>query len=738
MLLALLALPALAQPANRPPPPAEIVAVDFGWDGVLPPERWAPVRVMVRAGTGTWEGTLTLEYMQDATQAARIVLPIATTPGETVPFEMAACVPHNLERLRLTLAGPRVRQRIDLDQNGGDARWAFPLINASSPVVVCIGDVSAVDAFDRASKGEYGKIPNPDGATTLWDSLVLVTISPDRMALGWKCYESVEVVVARPGDLARAEPRRREALMTWVEGGGRLLLLADAPGGELAQFTGPGILELDELLPTTPGSWAPTQRPVSARAMRLTEAATGIGWRTFWPVDSRPGSSLGAVGPVGMGMVSVLGVDAARLPALVNKAESRQLWRPVLDDAIHGILPSERRSQVQGESNAYWRYSASSGVDTGAMNAIRITLDAMAGVATIGDGAFILIAAAVLLLALMVGPFDAVMLRRRRLTRLSWAFALLWIASASAMAYFAPRVVRSAQTVASRARVVDQIDDGQRRYEWTTALHGVFAGKPMSTQYPADEGSWWRGVSAVEHHNQIGSSFAPFTTIIRGSTTRSAHVPGLSQGQWTYRTALEHRPGETSHATTPRVELERTNDGFRVIVENLPPDVAPPRGALLVGANGTPLTIAALDTVEGRTTCIAEVASHALRPNASTDPNAIGRDNSTRWNKFFTDQASLVTHYATHDSSWPGAAFTLPGPRERADAAEAMLAGGRWACVLLEFTGLPDDRLNEIPDATPRTLLVMRVMVPLEEVGEDVRGGDLPEQGQERGQEQQP
>ena len=93
-------LPAL-DPAKRIPP-VEIVRVDVGStpDGMIR-NRQVPVRVWLTSREQPFSGVLTVTFPQDATQRARYMMEVSTTPGAITSHEFSVFLPLDLEWLEV-------------------------------------------------------------------------------------------------------------------------------------------------------------------------------------------------------------------------------------------------------------------------------------------------------------------------------------------------------------------------------------------------------------------------------------------------------------------------------------------------------------------------------------------------------------------------------------------------------------------------------------------------------------
>ncbi|MDX2131096.1 MAG: hypothetical protein SFY69_03470 [Planctomycetota bacterium] len=706
-------------------PPAEITRVRLGWGGaIIPGERWAPVVVDVRGGPDAFAGTLTIEYTQDATQRAQVWVPVATTPNQTVPYELGVCVPFHTDSVRVTLTGERFRQQIDFDRSGAAGSQPLPSIDGAERFVLAVGDDLA--ALRLADAGVGTPVP-PAGMPVMpastppdpWSRTTVVPAGAADLPMSWMLYEGLSLVVARERDLLDADRRSRDALLTWVEAGGRLIVLLEPAGDAWRTFVGAGHVEVGGAVPVTLEQGSIANDAASggadagirtARPITITPAGLAQGWRTLWPFEGGgPTRGLGATGPVGMGMVGLLGIDPARLHPTLDTSRTRSHWR----DVCAQVLPSHSN---YGDSSQPWAWfgSGRSGPDTPSADAMSAGLDALAIVPPFGSGAFVVVGLSIALLGLMLGPVDYALLRRRRRARWNWLTAITWIGLAGGTAYLAPVLVRSGETVNARMRAVDLIDGPEGgAFAWETALTGVFAGQPLLTApptidgRPACEGSWFRGVSPVYQHGGPATGFPPLRIGVRSTPTRGG-IPGpMSQGQWTYRTLLEQRPGMPASLPMP-VRVARTKAGYAVEVGPLPEGAALRSAHLVTDAGHASLHLVPAEDERGGRVLVDNVRANTLVVSPSARAAEWERDTPTRtvW---------------PAGSTWPGTCLDLPLVRDRTDAIDRRLARG-WVCVMLEAHDMPDDGLLDVPGSRPRTVMLLRAVLrpdaPLD--------GDLP------------
>lgn len=726
------ALPPTRSGTLPPRVPVEVVRVDFGWDGVMPSDRWAPVVVWLWSGSGAFSGEITLRYKQDSTQRARITIPVSTTPGEVVPFEIAACIPADaggggtLAELFVVDANSSWDQEIKfvpVPSSAGEM-WA-PQIDDRSVRALVVGEVSAGGALSTGVMGPsalqaQGAYPaqSRSGPVTVWDRLHVVRRSPRALPVSWLAYEGVDVMVASADELSQADPRARAAIIEWVCGGGRLVLMVDGAGSWWREFVP---VEQDLVLAADRGpvrapahlfSRADTKQelevtatPVSARVLRVTAVGRAEGWQAFWRPEGVEDLAQGLVarGPVGMGMVTLAGVDPARLPATVSLAGSRHLWREILGNPQMGVLSAELLAASE-ENQWAWRGYASSGQDRISALAIRTALDLVTVEPPVTDATFIGIAAAMLVLAGLVGPFDGLYLRRRGHARRTWLSALGWTLAATGLAYAVPSIIRTGRTSVGRCEVVDVLQAGPAGggAQWRTGVSGVFSGRPMTTGLKPGDGVWWRGVSALEAYRGNSRAFGPLEMNPTFGTLRGMTARRFSQGQWTYRTLMDQHPAEPEAA--PPCTLARSPEGWRIEVRGLPEGAAVGMGMLSTAEGHWALSFGPGTDEEGR---------EAWGALASGEPSTAKPDLWASADAAIVTNPWMVTEATPADQAM-GTVMQVPGSRARAGAVAARVESGEWAALVFSVRGLPDaSGLSPGENVDRKSLTLLRVLVPL-------------------------
>ncbi|MCA9297618.1 MAG: hypothetical protein KDA28_01050, partial [Phycisphaerales bacterium] len=251
---------------------------------------------------------------------------------------------------------------------------------------------------------------------------------------------------------------------------------------------------------------------------------------------------LASSGPVGLGMVEVLGVHPDRLSEVIDIEASLLAWATVLDP----LLP------VVGEGEQVWANRWSGALGDVERQALDNVFQLIGDIPSPGDGTFVVIASLCILLAIMVGPFDMIVLKRLKKRHLSWATALVWVGLASVLAWMAPGVSRQGASAINRFEIIDKVvppgasaADAMGLPAWSTSVTGLFAAAPMRYTLETDaSGRWWRSVEVTSWARSGGRR--PLLGLGQGASSLTdpvGQVPlGFTAGQWTYESTMDRGP----------------------------------------------------------------------------------------------------------------------------------------------------------------------------------------------------
>lgn len=657
-----------------------------------PGDRYVPMRVWLSSEKG-FSGAMLLEFPQDNTQGARVVVPAAATPGVVTPVDAVVCLPRSVPEIKLTLidgnAG-RVLEATLAEFPDGHQQKLFGVVDSDYAYVMSVGRQSLSTAMQTTSALAKPRMPGEmvvDDADW-WSKLAAAVTAGEDMPRSAGAYEGLETLVIAPESLGPIDPRVTEAVRRWTVSGGKLVLVVNAGGsswrgwlpegeefdfvdvGEVAKMSTPPELRtmlgtMRELAQRRDPSLviAEAGQEVSARAISLRPRGEREGWRVRWSVGGEKG--LLAEGPAGFGFVTIIGVEPERVGAVADPRVTRRVWR----DAMRGVLETWRRSSFKRTNENYWQfdyqYNASGG-DLPTRIGLSMVLDELSQAHTVNPISFLVIVASMGVLALVLGIGDYLWLGALRKRHLGWATALGWIGVASVVAVVVPTVIRGGDSAVSRWQVVDGREprDGAGSGVATDVVASFVQQRAsVSLEGLGGEG-WYRGVSATSGYYSRGNSRGLLLPALQlsespGDPTAGCVPAAMDQPQWTFRavkgltTAVEPRVTLEFEGDVPRVSVEAEQGGEIVA------------GRLEIGADVYELSFAR----EGDVWRARGVKGRELGP--------------------FERQALQMLRTSGGITAGPAPAESI-GMAMRAEVAqEARLANGRWARVHLWVKGLP-------------------------------------------------
>lgn len=731
----------------------------------MPAERFAPLWITIDPGDRALEGAVSIVLPQDAVQEIRLVAPFAAAPGRPATVEFAASLPPSADRAVVEVrdqSGRLVASQTWTSAPGRREAQFPPGLFLYDDIIASVG----VDGFPVAAKAwTPGLAPIPSRQAQYWSEdqaelgnlfqhISVIDMRAEQLPTAWIAYESLRCLVLDAGRTRSISPAAAAAIRDWVLDGGRLVVMAAGPGAGWVEWLsdaalpapdateqGPSLavtLDHGQRIPppeplalavaTTPRGDRATAAVLSpsltVRPIRLTELGRSLGWRTHWPisdadgdpstpVDERP--ALLAEGPLGLGFVCLVGFDPADALLGVNRPATATLWTHVLAGTLEPFGASgDRRDHAPP-----WGGQLGSGDHPEARAGIAAGLDDLADVDVPSGTAFYVLAGACALLALLVGPVDAVLLKRLGRRQSSWLTALGWIGLASLVAYAIPVIGRETEGRLGRLNVVDQIHDqrGSPTLARQAALTAIFSSRAgNATLETHDDSAWWRTVSSVTTYyygQRRRITGSPVTLAVgearqdqptgAGATRpgRAATLRSIPMPMWTLRTLFERGRGALPIAA----QATRQPDGWRVSLAGLPDAATISSAALEIGDSMIPLTFT-LDPSTGQHIGIA----------GPSEPGGSAR----RWRATVAvprgDRQSVYGPSILHDAlaRTPGQLLRIMGPDARSDAIDRMRRTGRWCVVYLSLANMPADARTNATEVSTRTV-VARLVLPLRE-----------------------
>ncbi len=632
-----------------------------------------PVPIEVVIGPGDFSGVLVVTSLHDATQSGRVFAIASAAP------DSPARVPLVFEVHMSSYSQPaEVRVELHGQDSAGDPvfrREVFELASTRSRRRTT-GQQPMPFMVESGAElvGVIGQVGVPGRARAVRD-FRFVAIEPDGAPEVWRAYQGMAAIVAEEGALDEFSAGAIEAMAAWLQAGGRFVLIAE-PGAK-------GRTRLASALGQDPALWRdierappdPQGRPVTpiADGFLLLHSDSGTAW-----ARSSPGVQAAGTAVVGFGSVLVIDGD----PDLASVSNTSVVLHAFeFDDAgaRRTIAWSGYQTNRSVVSMAWFDETVLDGeIDPG-----RAAWNLMIGVCVL-----------VLLLALMMGPIDRFVLKRKGLGSLSWATALFWLLAASLLAVVGPRVIRSSDDTLTRVDAIDLIAGADGSSGWSLGTTGVFAGRAVSYTPEAAQGSWWRGVSVTSADTEVFTpiALAQGRGVSPGGMTPMGGSDGhaIEQPQWTFR-MFEDR-AKVRYALTGRLEVDASGEQT-VVIEGMP------EGAVIRGAtvHSEPFGRAA----------IAEFSGEGGARRATVDPN-------------------LSPDTRLHDRLV--SASELGDTAGRTPAIGWMLWSGAYAMVMLDVEGWPIQTPSGFRGGV-KSVAVVRLVVPVvrdESAGPAGEGGETP------------
>lgn len=576
------ALPAAAQ--------VSLESASVGFGGAAAGERWGAVRLRLSAGDTGWSGRAVIRFRADATQWSVVEAAAAVNPGGMNEVVVPVFVPRKLDRLEVRLIGEGGRaEAVFATTAQGDERVLEGEIGAELLPVLVVGDATAAgvarSSIVARANGWMEPVMSGVGpvdealsfapvvfaADAVWSRVRVRSLgqgsgSVDALALAGEALVVVRESGVWPDRRMVAQVRR------YLERGGRVLLIADGAGDALAGWTGPGErpIEMGEIGRHALGDAAlravgvPTEKEElssaalgealaelrgawegAGRAVRVTGAGERAGWRVLWvmergagPFDERGDRSAWmAQGPVGLGVLTVAGMDPGRAVGRGGSAARDGLWRGMMLAAM-GPVDAE-------EEDAWWWGIPASGRNAREAEGIKTVTDVIAPSVPGAVGVFWVLAGGALGLAVLVGLIDPWMMGRFGLRHRAWLSGLGWVAVASGGAYLVPLALRTGDSEFRRLVV----EDGAEGASVAEGMGALYAARAERVELAAAEGSAWRGVSGL--HGSEGERASLDDLVARAR--EGGVTPGpIEMRQWTLRLVSDIGPGSGASAKVVR------------------------------------------------------------------------------------------------------------------------------------------------------------------------------------------
>lgn len=594
----------------------------FGWAGCYRPMEWTPVEVTIDTElTEPFEGLLTLSANQDGLNRLHVRHAFVVTPDAPVHLPLVS---------KFAFAADQCHAEIR--DTTGRVRWTntFDLWDPSLQVRM----LRAVQENDllvgTIGERKFGLLQLPQQTVCVSDrqrGKVYVGSKLVRSApWDWTGYAALDALVLYDPDWSRFSPDQLQAVIDYVENGGMLLVVLgmvepdlNGPVGRLLPF------EIDAsrqvtLDPETLGELGLStgaEESVVCRPLRARDNGMGLSL-----IRTRQGQTIAGAAYVGFGRVAVVGFDPAALSDR-HRQHATSFWVGRLRDLLEE--PSRRRFEPYSKAedlgplgSRFVRRQVSMLLDgQNSMDDIPLrrsllqvteeqTEDAQGnwqnftiGYARSGSNAIMehlynitemkplsiwWVILLLTLLAILLGPIDYIVLKRKGLLPLTWVTSVGWILLFSVGAYYGVEALRGGNCQFRMVTVTDLIEGVD--VGWRTEYAGIFA--PRSDDYAfenprptEDARPWWSGVAPTEeslywYRQQPGSRNV--VCVQHDGSNIPISVP---ISIWTIQTLMSERPVVNREF---EAAVRREGDSYTLTITNLS-DRPIDGGYVLVGAN---------------------------------------------------------------------------------------------------------------------------------------------------------
>jgi hypothetical protein len=398
---------------------------------------------------------------------------------------------------------------------------------------------------------------------------------PRLLPWDWTAYAAVDLLVLYDPDWTALGAAQVQAITEWVASGGRLLMVLGAhplpaahPLAKLLPLEVGDPREL-RLTPSLLGAMGVALGPAPSVTCWTLGMTRAFGWESESPPDAdRP---VFARGPAGFGRVGVLAFDPAALGTSGEK-DLVALWVRCMHAVLEGRT-IEVGKPGDDAGNQFYPHLE----DRGAAGANAV-LDFLLDIPELEPISIWWVILLLVLLAVVIGPVDYFILKRRGRLPLTWLTFTFYIGAFSVAAYFGVRALRAGPPKVRAVSVVDAVEGHEGA--WSCRYTGIYA--PESDDYALtglQPRQWWAPLSPYE---------GPF---MRGGSRRGTRLVTCVQGDggslptslpisiWSMQCLMAEGRMKRSPIAA---EVEVAGDGAQATVTNLASTPAA-RGYILFG-----------------------------------------------------------------------------------------------------------------------------------------------------------
>jgi hypothetical protein len=497
--------------------------VDFfcGWGGYYRPMEWTPLEIGIATTlTEPFQGSVTVSAQQDGLNTLNIVHTFVVTSDTPLHLPLVTKFAFAADRCAVKVADRRgkICWRHDFDLwNIEGATRLLTAVNESDLLIGLVGQrkfgilrlaKESVCLFNRGPgrvyKG-YG-MPPRDSSSGEQRGKVYVGDKLPRMApWDWTGFAGLDLLILYDPDWGQLNTHQQNAICQWVSNGGRLLVVLGSnpltsanPLAQLLPF------EIRDVREVTISSQAleklglRSDEPETVTCWSLTPAPTARLCKTEIVSDSD--ECLFATAYCGFGKVGVLAFDPSTMSDR-QKSNTARLWVRCITSLLESAgSSSERTIEYVADAERYFdrpdydtrRYEIGP-----AQSASNVVMEHLYSIAQMRPLSIWWVVLLLTLLAVLLGPVDYFILKRKDRLPLTWLTCAFWIALFTVGAYYGVQKLRGGKLQLRVVSVLDGIEDS--KYKWSTLYCGLFA--PYSGDYQLEQlaaNQWWSGIAPME------------------------------------------------------------------------------------------------------------------------------------------------------------------------------------------------------------------------------------------------
>ncbi|MCP4707231.1 MAG: hypothetical protein GY869_01285 [Planctomycetes bacterium] len=565
--------------------------VELGWESCYRPSQWMPVDVSVYTQVEQpFEGAIEVSTQQDSLNAMTVhqnFVAVRDLPSY-IPLVTKLAYAANECHIRLL----DDQGRIILRENRSilsDTLTNVPLtgVHENELLIGVIGSrtfsllripdysVCRLNLERSVPDDLYGQYPGLNQKPAEDEGgKVYVKHKLERMAcFDWTGYAGLDLLVMYNPEWDQLRPKQLEAISEWVGNGGKLLVVLGSnplPTNDVMEnllpFDAEGARQV-KTISSELGLWRwPLGQSSDIVARPLSPRAST---RIYKPLTLGGNNEiLFAVGHSGFGKVGVLAYD----PMLINDADpiSRaKFWvfhmTSVMENSenkpIHRSIKFKDKQDEPSDSSFFGGYFES-GIADGGSTAVLNRLMSIPELKPLSIWWVILLLA---LLALLLGPVDYYVLKKKDRLPWTWLTCTGWIIVFSAVAYYGVAALRGGQM---RVQTLSVWDGLQGRQEcWSTTYTGLFA--PESDKYQLEwteptGKQWWSGIAPTGEYLYEGEQSASRRIVY--SQIDGENIPvSVPINIWTMQTLLV----ESTRGSLPfNATVDRQGNEVTVTITN--------------------------------------------------------------------------------------------------------------------------------------------------------------------------